>query len=179
MTTSIGRGFLAVNKSSPLVDGKLSHNINDNHTVSIGYKYGASEKGTRAEWKFSAYSLSAYKYAGNSGIAGDSGVNFSVDVLELLYKNNKPSGTSLAASMRPKADGNSKQLLQESISRPVQLPSNFLVKVDPTAVSQIRVLNAAGAIASIENGAHIISIPIPGVVAGAAVAVVAIAINSQ
>ena len=129
----------AESTSSVFVDAKISYRINDNNTLSAGYKYGVSEKGVRAEWKSSAYTLSAYKNAGQSGLAGGYGVNVGVDLVELLTKKHKPSGVTLAASMRPKMERNSKQLLQEVLSRPSQLPSNFLAKVDPTAVMHIKI----------------------------------------
>lgn len=145
-------------KSSPLVDGKLNYTINDRHSVGIGYKYGVSEKGARAEWQCPAGSISAYNYSGKSGVSGNRSINFSVDILSLLSKQKKRGNASLAASMRPKAD-DATRLLQKAASRPTQLPSNFLVKVDPTAVSQIKIYrdpNIADVV--IENGSHTVVI---------------------
>ncbi|MEN3813640.1 hypothetical protein ABH309_21885 [Chromobacterium piscinae] len=147
------------NKTTVFADAKISYRVDENNALGLAYKYGASEKGVRADWKWSAYTLNAYKSYGQSGLEGNYGINISVDLVKLLSKQkNKSSNLSLASSMRPKLNDNSKQLLQTAITRPAQLPSNFLAKVDETGVTQLVISKSQGQVAVDAQGNALINI---------------------
>lgn len=125
-------------KSSVFFDGKATYQVSDENTIGLGYKKGVTEQSIRIEWKNKKYTVAAFKSIGRDGMAGSYGVNFNVDILSLLGKKSSSSSQALASSMRPKA-GNDQQLLQLVMTRPSQLPSNFLAKVDPTALSTVKI----------------------------------------
>ena len=147
MTSMIGAEYLkfpysdgtGYSKYSPMFAQNIEYHLNHNNGVTLGYKYGMSEQVLRADFKHKEYNVSAYKTAGRNSMSGSYGVNLSVNILALLEKSkNKKHQSTLASRMKPKIIDNNRQLLQESITRPIQLPSNFLVKVDPTAVTYER-----------------------------------------
>jgi hypothetical protein len=141
----------AEKKNSLYLQGRIDHELDDMNTVGIGYKYGVVENSLQLEWSRSAFAVSGFYSKGQNGLIDQSGIKLTCDVMALFDKPRRASrqDTPLAIRMRPvaphlhnAAHANTRAVLEESIRRPTQLPSTFMVKVDPTAVRQILVEKA-------------------------------------
>ncbi len=121
----------------PYVDLKLSFAVDEKNEFSIGGKTGVAEKRVDVEWKRPTFSLVAFNANGVEKTSGRWGVGVNFDVLAMLGHKTHKSGVSLASSLRARPGRNSSELLRTAMDRPVQLPSTFLAKVDPTGLQQV------------------------------------------
>ncbi|MCD4506936.1 hypothetical protein LQR30_22975 [Chromobacterium piscinae] len=127
----------------PYADLKLSFAVDERNQFSVGGKTGAAETRVQLEWKRPSFALEAFKAKsiGREDSRWGIGVNF--EVLTLLNGEKVRGANSLASTLRPRAGLNSSELLQTAMERPMQLPSTFLAKVDPTGIKRIMLDKAA------------------------------------
>ncbi|MEO2217695.1 hypothetical protein ABGV49_11570 [Chromobacterium vaccinii] len=120
----------------PYLDLKLTIAADEKNQFAFSAKTGAAEKRVEVEWKRPTFALTAFNANGVEKTSGRWGVGVNVDVLAMLGRKTTRSQVSLASSLRPRPQLNSRELLQTAMARPEQLPSTFLAKVDPTGLKQ-------------------------------------------
>lgn len=126
--------------TKPYFDGKVSYAPHPNHAISLAYKSGATESRVSADWQTGALTVSAYRAQGKDGVGNTRGLSANLDLIKLFSKDrSRNSDAPLAIRLRPKMNDNATQRLQQVVTRPSQLPSNFLAKVDPTGVRQLKI----------------------------------------
>ena len=122
------------------MDARVGYQFNASDMINLGYKYGAVENRIELAWQRANLSISAFHSQGKSGIEDQHGIKLTLDLLALL---NAKKSDALVFNIQPSGVAakklNRAELLQEVISRPIQLPSTFMVKVDQTGVGRIRV----------------------------------------
>ncbi|MDP8306308.1 MAG: hypothetical protein RAO75_07390 [Candidatus Chlorobium antarcticum] len=101
-------------------------------TVGADWKGGASENCYSMTLSSGHWILNGWYSEGQNGIEDDKGVMLSYS-LAIPYGGKK---APLAERMRPSRSENPGELLAEVQSRPLQLPTEFLAKVDLTAVTE-------------------------------------------
>jgi len=133
--------------TKPYADMAITYGVNASNAVTLSGKTGAAERTVSLAWQRPGYALTAYNTLGVDRHANSWGVGVKFDVLALIRGAKSEEGLTLAHAMRPKAAQNPAELLQTALSRPEQLPSTFLAKVDPTGVKQT-VVEKSGATAA-------------------------------
>lgn len=129
-------------------DARVDYQLDKQSIVNLSYKLGVIENRVEMGWQRGVLGLSGFYSQGQNGLANQYGVKLNLDLLALFSKTKQIDNDPIAIKMRPlghaarESQINTAQLLQEAILRPVQLPTNFMVKVDPTAAKQIRVEKA-------------------------------------
>lgn len=129
-------------------DARIDYQLDKLNVVNLSYKLGVIENRVEMGWQRGVLGLSGFYSQGQNGLANQYGVRLTLDLLALFNKTKQTDNDPIAIKMRPlrhaprESQINTAQLLQEAILRPVQLPTNFMVKVDPTGVKQIRVEKA-------------------------------------
>jgi len=129
-------------------DARVDYQLDQQSVVNLSYKLGVIENRVELGWQRGAMGLSGFYSQGQNGLENQYGVRVNLDLLALFNKAKQIDDDPIAIKMRPlrhaarESKINSAQLLQEAILRPIQLPTNFMVKVDPSAVKQIRVEKA-------------------------------------
>lgn len=139
----------AESHKSLYADTSIHYQFDKQNLANLGYKRGAVENRIEIGWQRGAMGLSSFYSKGQNGLQNQYGMQINVNLLALFNKTrNKDNDDPLAIRMRPMRHAageeqiNSVALLQEALLRPTQLPNTFMVKVDPTAVKQIRVEKA-------------------------------------
>lgn len=140
----------AESHKSLYTDVSVNYQFDKQNIVSLDYKRGAVENRIEGGWQRGAIGLSSFYSKGQNGLQNQYGVQINLNLLALFNKAKQTDNDDpLATKMRPMRHGaeegqiNSVALLQEALLRPTQLPNTFMVKVDPTAVKQIRVEKAS------------------------------------
>lgn len=132
----------------PYIDARVDYQLTRDSAINLGYKYGAVESRVELGGRYACLGLSGFYSQGQNGLDDQYGVILNVDLLALFNKTKQPevSATNkinrLAYAVR---EGEIKplELLQETILRPLPLPSSFMVKVDPTSVKHLRLEKAS------------------------------------
>ncbi|MCC7006358.1 MAG: hypothetical protein IT497_06920 [Ottowia sp.] len=106
----------------------------DELLLSGTYKSGAGEARTVIAGEAYGWKLGVFQSWGQSGLSSNKGVVLSYNLLS--GKARSSSGT-LAQRMRPMAVLGKSQLLSDAVTRPMQIPTIFLAKVDPTAARTV------------------------------------------
>ncbi|PTU66957.1 hypothetical protein DB032_19525 [Chromobacterium sp. Panama] len=120
----------------PYLDLKLTFAADEKNQFAFGAKTGAAERRIDVEWQRPTFSLVAFNANGVEKTSGRWGVGVNFDILALLGNKKSSGGVSLASSLRPRPQQNSSELLKTAMTRPTQLPSTFLAKVDPTGLER-------------------------------------------
>ena len=133
-------------KRSNYFDARVGYQFNVGDTINLRYKFGAVENRIELAWQRANLSISAFHSQGKNGIEDQHGIKLTVDLLALPNAKKSVTNNLLALNIQPSGMEGGKlnrvELLQEVISRPAQLPSAFMVKVDPTGVRRIRIEKA-------------------------------------
>ena len=116
-------------------------------TLGAGYKIGAAGNNISLSAGYGQWMLTAFKNNGNNGVLSNQGILLTYRI-PLGGKNNTGPLNILT---RPEDAGASSFALRDAITRPVQLPQNFLAKVDLTAVKSLVNINKSG----LPNGATV------------------------
>ncbi len=108
--------------------------------LGVGYKIGAAGNNIFLSAGYGQWALTAFKNNGNNGLLSNQGIM-------LTYRiplGGKNTTSPLNILTRPEDAGASSFALRDAITRPVQLPQNFLAKVDLTAVKSVVSINKSG-----------------------------------
>jgi|GEM_PF-227844 len=108
--------------------------------IGAGYKIGAAGNNISLSVGYGQWALTAFKNNGNNGVLSNHGIMLTYRI-PLGGKNNTGPFNILT---RPEDAGTSSFALIDAINRPVQLPQNFLAKVDLTAVKSVVNINKSG-----------------------------------
>lgn len=136
--------------------------------LGASYKSGAGENRTSFSAETGSWLLNAFHTEGEHGVAGNDGVL-------LTCRLAIPAGggqTPLARRMKPTRSSDTAALLADALERPEQLPTSFLAKVDPTAVTLVASISKGKAITGftiedqtgatiIDEAAHTIAVNMP------------------
>jgi len=109
-------------------------------TVGAGWKNGVSENRFTGSLASGHWTLEGWYSAAKIGLVSDKGMLLSYQ----LFIPGESDRQTLASRMRPTRSSNTAMLLAEAIERPVELPREFLAKVDPTAVLLVNSISKAG-----------------------------------
>lgn len=136
--------------------------------LGASYKSGAGENRTSFSAETGRWLLNAFHTEGDHGVAGNNGVL-------LTCRLAIPAGVGqppLARRMKPTRSSDTAALLADALERPLQLPTSFLAKVDPTAVTLVASISKGKAITGfaiegqtgatiIDEAAHTIALNMP------------------
>lgn len=155
----------------PLLDGstdinkslyqalKIDYEPIDHLILGTEYKKGSSETRASVHASMHGWSMMLYQNWGLNGVKGHRGAMLSYN---LTPWNNDPS-IPLAKRMRPSSGHGALNLLNDAVTRPIQLPLTFMAKVDPESSKNVANVDKAGlpndASVVIENGVITITVP--------------------
>lgn len=136
--------------------------------LGASYKSGAGENRLSFSAETGSWLLNAFHTEGEHGVTGNDGVL-------LTYRLAIPAGGGqppLARRMKPTRSSDTAALLADALERPQHLPTVFLAKVDPTAVTLVASISKGKAITGftiegqagatiIDEAAHTITVNMP------------------
>lgn len=104
------------------------------------YKIGAALNNVVASVAYGPFQLGGFRNIGNNGISSSTGMMLTYTAT--LDPNIKARSPTIL--FRPELSRENALLLRDAATRPIQLPQNFLAKVDATAVKTIANINKNG-----------------------------------
>jgi hypothetical protein len=108
--------------------------------LGAGYKIGAAGNNISLSAGYGQWALTAFKNNGNNGMPSNQGIMLTYRIP--LGGKNKTGPLNILT--RPEDAGASSFALRDAMTRPIQLPQNFLAKVDLTAVKSLVNINKYG-----------------------------------
>lgn len=113
----------------------VKYRINEYSKLEVAYSTGVVENKSRIEYSNSGFGLSLENSRGNNGHRDYWFVGLTYIIIDPL----NPSFASSYTSTYDEVDYlEHKNLLEEVATRPIEFPSNFLAKVDPTSVKLVQ-----------------------------------------
>jgi len=112
---------------------------------------------------YSQWKLTGFKNTGVNGVASSQGTSLTYSI----PLDGSTKSVAFGTLTRPELIGNSAYILRDAATRPIQLPQNFLAKVDPTAVKTVASISKVGLPAGVNVNAAGDVIAVVGVGGGA------------
>ena len=108
--------------------------------LQTGYKTGAAINNIMISAAYSQWKLTGFKNTGVNGVASSQGTSLTYSI----PLDGSTKSVAFGTLTRPELIGNSAYILRDAATRPIQLPQNFLAKVDPTAVKTVASISKVG-----------------------------------
>jgi hypothetical protein len=126
----------------PYVDAEVSYQATQQILLRSAIKSDATQLRFDIGAEYGPLGLKLFTARGLNGLPGDKGIMLTLNVRDALGNHGRAAESTLAERMKPNGDGGTSSLLASAVQRPTQLPETFLIKADPTAVTDIAVSKA-------------------------------------
>ncbi len=134
----------AEHNNTPYIDAEVRYQATPQLMLASGVKRDATQFRWDIGAEYGLLGLKAFTAKGLNGLLDDYGVMLTLNIGR-FGQWDKPASASdvrLAERLSPHYDGGAASLLASAIKRPTQLPQTFLIKADPTAVTEIAIAKA-------------------------------------